>query len=286
MSINDIRTSKEFRVLLKMKSFVKLYDEKRLSAKKRFLEYLNQFEINKESVLHIVDVGWKGSIQNNIQKILENKVIQGYYLGLVHYGDIVDYEKKLPVLFEYTNEHISTNGYLYNGNRPFFEIFLDADHGSTVNYEKNENKIFPVLNNQKKELEMFEKYIRPVQDNMFEKYVKLLDILKYSFYNNILIEKKINRKFFLLNFSPTKNEAEEFNKYYHFENFGVMNYSQFKKNEKLGFFIKIKKYVRFHDFIRNDETWQYLKLYNARMHMGKVVLYLYKKSIMKKHDII
>ena len=64
--------------------------------------------------MHVVDVGWKGSIQSNIQKIIPHTKIVGYYLGLVNYEEFDLYEKKKAILFENTPYHKTNNCYLYN----------------------------------------------------------------------------------------------------------------------------------------------------------------------------
>ncbi|MBR5323043.1 MAG: hypothetical protein IKU48_05820 [Clostridia bacterium] len=284
--IYDLKDKEVFKKLTANEYFIKLYEEKRQKSKENFLKYLDGFKILNEKELHIVDVGWKGSIQNNLQKCIPHIKVHGYYVGLVHYGEVFDYEKKEAVLFEYTAHKISNNGYLYNSNRPFFEIFLDADHGSTVNYVTKNGKTEPVLNELEKEQIMYNNHIKPIQSAIYNKFEKLLNILKYGYYDIETIEKMFNLKFFELNFVSSKSELEEFNALYHYENFGVMNYSTFKRNTKLNIKQKIKAYLRFHRFIQNDETWQCLKLYNSNMYLGRLMLIIYKKMRLKKNNVI
>ena len=92
--IIDLKNSNSFKNLINNKNFIKLYDTKRINAKEMFIKYLEQFEKDPKDKIALVDVGWKGTIQNNIQKILPNKEIKGYYLGLVHYDNVDDYAKK------------------------------------------------------------------------------------------------------------------------------------------------------------------------------------------------
>ena len=236
--------------------------------------------------MYVVDVGWKGTIQNNIQKSLPKCKIKGYYLGLVHYDNIIDYDKKEAVLFENSLKRKTDNGYLYNSNRSIFEILLAADHGSTTTYEIVKNKVKPILNNQKKELELYKNVIFTIQEDILKSFNNLVNVLKYNYYDNKTVDKKMNYKFFELMFKPTKEEIETYNGFYHFENFGVMNYSYFNSKEKINFIIKLKNYIHFKNIIRNDDTWQYLKLYNKNMKLGIKILYLYKKIKFKKSKII
>lgn len=285
-TINDLKKQDIFQKLITNERFISLYDKKRNESKNNFLEYLNQFDILNEKEISVVDVGWKGSIQNNIEKIIPNIKVKGYYLGLVHYGNISGYDYKKSVLFEFTDNNISKNGYLYNSNRPFFEVFLDADHGSTINYKKEKNEVVPVLNELEKEQYMYFTYIKPIQANIFRKFSIITNILKDFYYDSEKVEKMFNRKFFDLVYLPSLREIELYNSFYHFENFGIMTYSTFKNNNKLDLKHKLYNYYHFHSFIQNDSTWQYLKLYNSGMKMGIIILYIYKFWKLKRGKVI
>lgn len=287
IKIENFKESKQFREIINNKNFQKLYDEKRKNAKRNFIGYLAQFGDDYKEKLYIVDVGWKGTIQNNIQKILPDTIINGYYLGLMNYIPIDDYSSKFPVLFEFSTIYRSPNCYLYNSNRSIFEMLLAANHGSTKSYQESPNgKYEPVLQNEELEMKMYNEKIKPIQDNLFRVFNKLLDCLNEPFYDRKEVEKKINRKFFDLIFSPSKEEVLEYKSFYHFENFGVMNYSKFNAEPKKSLLSKFKKYLRFRDFIRNDDTWQYLKLYNNNMKLGIKFVYWYKQRTFKKMDIM
>lgn len=284
--IVDLKNSNIFKKLISNKNFIKLYDEKRIKAKDMFTKYLEQFGESTSGKMALVDVGWKGTIQNNIQKIFPNKEIKGYYLGLVHYDKVYDYVKKDAVLFENTPQKVSKNGYLYNSNRSIFELILLANHGSTLNYVIKNGQVEPVLNTQQKELDLYNKQIKPIQDNILQKFKNIVTILKYGYYDNLKIEKAFNYKFFELMFNPSKKEINEYNSFYMYENFGVMNYSTFNNKNKTSFKNKLKNYRHFRSFIQNDDSWQYLKLHNNNMYFGKIILYLYKKKSFKKNNVI
>lgn len=286
VKIENIRESKPFMELLKNKYFIKLYDEKRKKSKDNFISYLATFGDDYKEQMFVVDVGWKGTIQTNIQKILSDTDVKGYYLGLMNYERIEGYNNKFPVLFEYSPLNKTANCFLYNSNRSIFEILLAADHGSTVNYEKNGGDVKPVLHKEELELKMFNEKIKPIQDNIFALFLEIVDSLNKPFYDIVMIDKIINNKFFELIFRPSKDEIMQYQSFYHFENFGVMNYSEFNNKKEKSFVRKIKCYLHFPTFIRNDDTWQYLKLYNENMRLGMSFLYHYKKAKFKKMDVL
>ncbi|MBE6155648.1 MAG: hypothetical protein E7164_02695 [Firmicutes bacterium] len=286
LKIENIQKSEALKKVKSDKTFVELYNTKRKNAKNSFIKYLSSFGEDYQKELYVVDVGWKGTIQNNLQKILTKTKIHGYYLGLVHYDKIEDYEFKNSCLFEYSIENKTNNGILYNSNRSIFEVLLSADHGSTKNYEIHNDKAVPVLNNQVKEQELYVEKIKPIQENIYEKFVKISEILKYGYFDKMYVEKLMNKQFFKLMFKPSKAEVNEYNSFYHFENFGVMNYSRFNTAKKVTLKQKIKNYRHFRTFIQNDDSWQYLKLHNNKMVLGKIVLYFYKKARFKKMGVI
>ncbi len=80
---NNFIKSKEYKELIQSQTFRKLYDEKRIEQREAFKEYLKSYNIDFEKQgMHVVDVGWKGTIQNYITKFFEgNTKTQGYYLG-------------------------------------------------------------------------------------------------------------------------------------------------------------------------------------------------------------
>ena len=119
-----------------------------------------------------------------------------------------------------------------------------------------------------------------------QKFKNIVTILKYGYYDNIKIEKAFNYKFFELMFNPSKKEINMYNSFYMYENFGVMNYSTFNNQNKISFKNKLINYRHFRSFIQNDDSWQYLKLHNNNMFLGKIILYLYKKRSFKKNKVI
>lgn len=287
IDILNIKDSRKFREVINSPYFIKLYDKKRKEAHDLFTSYVASFGDDYKDKLYIVDVGWKGTIQNNIQKMFPNTIINGYYLGLMNYAPIKDYNSKFPILFEHTLIYRSPNCYLYNSNRSIFEIILAANHGSTKKYEKNaKGKIEPVFQNEEMEMKMYQEKIKPVQDNIFKVFTELVSVLNTPFYDRKAVEKTINRKYFELIFNPSKKEVLEYKSFYHFENFGVMNYSKFNEREQHSIMKKIKNYLHFRKFIQYDDTWQYLKLYNNDMKLGIKFVYWYKLRTFKKMDIM
>ena len=47
------------------------------SKSSNFRDYVNS--LTSDDTIYLVDIGWKGTIQDNIQRALSDKIIIGYY---------------------------------------------------------------------------------------------------------------------------------------------------------------------------------------------------------------
>ena len=125
---------------------VKLSGEVRkyFSDKRKLLErYFEQEKVNCWNKLNVMDVGWKGSSQEVIEKILGKDVI-GYYFGTADtlsrnkfctmYGWIFD---------DWNPTTVASEVYRYIN---MYELLFSAPHGSTIDYKEENEKIIPVLN--------------------------------------------------------------------------------------------------------------------------------------------
>lgn len=125
---------------------VKLSEEVRANfeIKRKLLEkYFEQEKVDCWDKINIMDIGWKGSSQEAIEKIL-NKEVTGYYFGTADtlsrnkfcdmYGWIFD---------DWNPTDIAGEIYRYIN---MYELLFSAPHGSTVDYKEEEGKVVPVLN--------------------------------------------------------------------------------------------------------------------------------------------
>lgn len=236
-----------FQTLLRDKEFQSVYNESRNHQFRLFSNYLQQTCGTLEENIALVDVGWKGTIQDNLEKVVEelkreNLVAKdmklfGLYFGLDAGGDI---HVKEGVLFDYHND--SARSYkVFSENRTLFETILAADHGSTVAYrcQPDSSMVEPVLA-QMKEEELFFTQLRP----MLDKYVnscsligQVLSLLPISDSDLKTICMDLHSRMVLY---PSSYELDWFDKLFHEENFGVYSDSFYSiKKEKS----RIKKII-------------------------------------------
>ena len=145
--------------------FRRLYEEKRITQKDNFLKYIEELECSEENYLNIVDIGWKGTIQDNIQRIVGNKkIVRGYYLGIIgtEYGIIND-NCKTGILFSDVPVE-SKNNWIFKKRYAFYEKIFTADHGPVLSYSKEKDeKIVPIIGKMDKEEAALYEFIKQYQ---------------------------------------------------------------------------------------------------------------------------
>jgi predicted HAD superfamily hydrolase len=148
-----------------------VYDDfkQKMNEQKELIEkYLIQEKVYEHKKMNAVDIGWRGSIQYVLSKISKVELF-GYYFctGPYIYEDIL----------------YNTRGFLLNYNKPetisnliinnmmMFEFIFSSPEGSLVRYEEQDNKVVPVLSENKDYI----KEVSIIQDaaiNIIDKYLK------------------------------------------------------------------------------------------------------------------
>lgn len=177
--------SKTFKKLKSSKTFVKIYDRKRLEQKDSLDAYIKSFGVDiKKEGFHIVDVGWKGTSQDCLDKYFDKNIdIFGYYLGCnkpttntnsVKYGLL--YSKNMNCAkFKREND-------IYHKNIHIYEHLLRAGHNRVAGYKKTDDGVeIEFANNEQNEKVVFDKIIKPMQDQIFEKFTKICNADKENF---------------------------------------------------------------------------------------------------------
>ena len=108
-----------------------------LEKNNQFKKYLLQ-EFQEDNIL--VDIGWKGSMQDLLSKYMKivnlNKKIKGLYLG------VMNNTNKKGFLFD-NNDYICQQILNYSG---LLEIIMMPNYGSVVGYKYEQNIIKPIFN--------------------------------------------------------------------------------------------------------------------------------------------
>lgn len=143
--------------------FLSVYNKKRIEQNNLFKEYiLSLIEADNETI-HLVDIGWKGTIQDNIFEIVgSNKDLQGYYFGLLKKTEKSN-NKKQGLLFDSDSSKENIDVFSYNCIE--LERVFAANHGQTLSYKKCGDMVQPVISDSTKDIDIY-RYVQIWQDNM------------------------------------------------------------------------------------------------------------------------
>jgi predicted HAD superfamily hydrolase len=243
LELNDFTIAREdlpsdglFQSLIQSSLFSRIYESERLARSFAFEKYLKSFfEKNfLPDVLYVVDVGWKGSIQDNLfnwmQNSQEDKVqIEGFYLGLIAKGGMRPGNNKSGLLF--SNIEGTTRGFhIFNENRSLFEIILHADHGSAKRYVLESNGAPKVIEDEYVESKMIYSKINPTLNSVISLFRKIVTVNFMSPLSEPNLFSLVKKKHARMVFKPFNFEINWMDTVTHLENFGVFEESSFAQS--------------------------------------------------------
>lgn len=226
--VDNFSNSCFFQTLLADPDFLTKYDTKRSEQFNLFGAYLCQTCGTLEGNVAIVDVGWKGTIQDNLEKITNelrltgqvggNLKLYGLYFGLDAGGDS---HIKSGLLFDFRNSN-SRSYRVFSENRTIFETILAADHGSTLSYKKQNgtDKVEPVLA-PIKESSLFFDQLQPMLESYVNFCSALCDRISLLPVSDFELKDLCTQLHSRMVFYPTEEELCWFNSLFHEENFGT-----------------------------------------------------------------
>ncbi|MBR1277485.1 hypothetical protein [Bradyrhizobium sp. AUGA SZCCT0283] len=236
---DDLPTDPRFKALMRSGRFRQAYSDGRVERSKAFSKYLfDTFSGSIPKQLHVVDVGWKGTIQDNLfawfdREFGEDAKIAGHYLGLIAGGTTHNRNQKKGLLFSYL--HRSTPAfYAFNENRSLFEIVLPADHGSPRQYIIEPDGTCRILHDCFREREIIHRIIWPISRAILANFNLIHSLQKNIGLSLTEIAELAAHFHKRLVFRPTAAEIEWMESTSHFENFGVFQESRFVRDRKMG----------------------------------------------------
>lgn len=143
-----------------------------------FWKYLNSIGItSKTRKVVIVDVGWKGTMQDMLHTILPNTLFVGYYIGTTEFALEENNSIKKGLVFSYY-PHKSYAYDCMNYNSFLQEQLLSANHGSVVGY--NDNGIPQFEKNES--VKDVHEALQPCRNEMVGNFKKYFDVFRQSGY--------------------------------------------------------------------------------------------------------
>jgi hypothetical protein len=229
----DFPTSPTFAALKALPQFLALYESERVARRSAFIDYLSELSGGTPPArLVVVDVGWKGTIQDNLFALLCRngdtpvRALTGYYVGLVAEGAAGLNNDKYGLLFSSVNAP-SPKFRVFSENRALFEVVLAADHGSIVSYETTADGRAQPIRGEFEEGEMLDAEVFPVQRQLFEHFERLVAAMPPEGKGSPLPFEEVVRAHARMVFNPTLRERSWFSSVFHVENYGVFERSGF-----------------------------------------------------------
>lgn len=260
-----------FKEMIYSNKFKAIYDKERKEQKEYLLNYCDKImSETRNQFIHVVDVGWKGSIQDNIGKATGRK-IHGYYLGVLEGAESSAYNIKDGVLFDY-QQGICFGNDIFNEFRASFEVFMGASHGSLKKYLLNDF----VFDDNDEEKELFDEKIRAFQKKVKNQFYDFITIERKYSISNHEISHLVIKNYFRRVILPNKMELIEFSLIKHYENFGVFDFSAFNVKKRSS-----KKYIL--RLLQNPKAtvgsawWKPLDFYLNKVGFLKYPYFLFKK---------
>ena len=223
--INDFPQSSEYLEIKQLPEFKSIYCEIVRRQNKLFLDYLKQEGYDQNCPLYLVDVGWKGTIQDNISRALRNSnEVKGYYLG---YGELGLSErsimsKKCGLLFSVV-PYMTIRDSCWALDAGMYEKILYASHASTAGYMADKG-IKPIFEFYEAEQGVYQAFI-PIQNEILKKcefefnlFANCRYMLSDFEHELLLLHMKsvLSMNYSKINFRKTVEEK-------HFENFGTFD---------------------------------------------------------------
>jgi predicted HAD superfamily hydrolase len=121
--------------------------------REKALAYFKQEGMGEGVSFATVDTGWSGKSQRSLSKLLAagniypSTGLRGFFFGLT--GSVKAYSTDHLIPYFLEPEELSERSILCDSQ--MIELFLSADHGSTVRYEKQEQSYVPVLRSKSNE---------------------------------------------------------------------------------------------------------------------------------------
>jgi FMN phosphatase YigB (HAD superfamily) len=209
------------------------------------LGYFTQEGMDDEVRFATVDIGWSGKSQRSLSKLLAagslypSEGLAGFFFGLFESVQAFPTDRLMPYFLEPNN---TTERRLLCDSQ-ILELFLAADHGSTVRYEKQGDHYSPVLRSEKNESGISWGVL--IQQRAIIKFAeRLTDSLKPDICRSEYFQQVTEDILKIFIYNPSKEESEAF---------GTQSFSQHQSESK---FYDLAPAYSFADGFRMLFGWQ------------------------------
>lgn len=192
--------------LLTSDVFRQIVREKSAQQRRMLKAYLMKFGLNYEGTnVAIVDIGWRGTIQDNLSYIYPSNRFVGYYFGLI---PTINVQPQNSEKHGFINRFIGRAMFLKSHTQ--LEMLCGCKRGSVVGYKMSSDTVVPVLEDNTNDAYSWNNYTRDFQQGV-------LDAVGKQIFKPIRIWKSI----FPLTLCPNTEMARAFFKFRYSEQFGL-----------------------------------------------------------------
>ena len=196
-------------------------------------EYLAQKGFFGGRKVGIVELGWKGSMQDNIVRAFRHRVtcpiVHGLYFALAHVAaDDLPGSYKHGYLLDTRRGDWTEEAVLKNG--PVFEMFSSAAHGGVMGYQRvggGAGRVKPVLAADRVERNNLRRFARNVFAGMEDYTCEYLEVAPLIPVSGAELKPYVLDQLRRYILYPTAQEARNFLRYSHVESFGVFQVSTY-----------------------------------------------------------
>ncbi|MGC4411002.1 MULTISPECIES: HAD family hydrolase [Rhizobium] len=149
--------------LFKNEEFLAKARSKASSKREELTAYLYQCGVRAGQKLGFVDIGWRGTIQDNIARVLPGNDTVGYYLALRRF--LNEQPRNVRKLAFGPDERYTTDMQFFETFEPL-ELICNSANGSVSGYQKQDNHVIPVREVNDRENMVIESFTRHFQDGV------------------------------------------------------------------------------------------------------------------------
>ena len=240
-------------------SFRMYYEGNRKKAKEMFSRYLEQ-ELNHPKEIWIVDIGWRGTIQDNLYEALdEDVIINGFYYGLTEERNIKERSKKEGIVFSCKDKD-SKDYIIYSFEYWFIENILTGSHGKVASYSEKDGIVNAILSADSDKL-LYELYMKDLREEIIKKFENINNaIIASRFDTDDYIDEFYSVHYRLSRFFPIVRIKDNFIiRELHSQGFGlVKNTETIPQKGWYSFYVKNYSADRIKGIIKEYKTLVYI----------------------------
>ena len=237
-------------------------DKIQIELNRKREELLKHFEekkniINDDKPLFVVDIGWRGTIHDNLAHIFTNKTIGGYYLTLY---DFYNLQPRNTYKISYLDDITIRNNEIAC-IITLLEWIYNPGTGSVTEYKDGE----AIRKAKDEEKEIVKKYIKPLQEGMLEGAKIINEYMKYHPYEAEETKKYVYELIRKIKTNPSKELVDAYYSMVFNDTFGTAEYV-----EKDGKLKGIQKYniIKCRNILRKEYWKEAFIVYNDIEYMN------------------